>query len=53
LATSDGGYLLAGASASDISGDQTQAGRGGLDYWIAKTVHNGSRNRHLKLVLTR
>jgi len=39
--TADGGYILGGASESGISGDKTQASRGGDDYWIVKTDANG------------
>ncbi|MGV3504082.1 MAG: malectin domain-containing carbohydrate-binding protein [Adhaeribacter sp.] len=35
--TQGGGYVFAGGSASGISGDKTQAHRGGGDYWILKT----------------
>jgi gliding motility-associated-like protein len=34
--TPDGGYLLAGSSHSNISGDKTQNSRGGGDYWVLK-----------------
>ena len=34
--TSDGGYILGGASASNISGDKTDTSRGGADYWVVK-----------------
>ncbi|WP_052257196.1 T9SS type B sorting domain-containing protein [Flavobacterium sp. AED] len=34
--TPDGGYLLAGSSDSNISGDKSQNSRGGGDYWILK-----------------
>src|SRR5205814_5997669 len=39
--TSDGGYILAGYSASEASGDKTQNSRGGWDYWIVRTDANG------------
>ncbi len=39
--TTDGGYILGGASYSGIGGDKTQASRGGNDYWIVKTDANG------------
>ncbi|MBK6640832.1 MAG: hypothetical protein IPG39_06100 [Bacteroidetes bacterium] len=35
--TSDGGYILAGSSNSNISGDKTENNIGSLDYWIVKT----------------
>lgn len=37
LITSDGGYLLAGSSQSDISGDKSENTLGFIDYWIVKT----------------
>jgi hypothetical protein len=37
IATSDGGFLLAGNSDSGIGGDKTEASRGYIDYWIIKT----------------
>jgi len=39
--TSDDGYILAGSSASDISGDKTENGRGATDYWVVKLNKNG------------
>lgn len=42
IETADG-YLLGGWSKSDISGDQTQAKRGGSDFWIVKTDKNGNK----------
>jgi hypothetical protein len=39
--TTDGGYILAGYSKSGISGDKTQASRGGFDYWMVKTNSTG------------
>jgi hypothetical protein len=41
--TSDGGYILGGASISGISGDKTQESRGGKDFWILKTDANGTK----------
>ncbi|RDC64872.1 T9SS type A sorting domain-containing protein [Adhaeribacter pallidiroseus] len=41
--TKDNGYILGGASASNISGDKTQVSRGGLDYWIVKLQADGSK----------
>ncbi len=40
--TSDGGYIVMGASDSNISGDKTENSRGGLDYWILKLDSSGS-----------
>lgn len=34
--TSDGGYLIGGNSASNISGEKSEDSRGGTDYWIIK-----------------
>lgn len=39
--TSDGGYILGGASFSNISGDKTQNSKGGKDFWIVKIDSNG------------
>lgn len=35
--TADGGFILGGHSASDISGEKTEASRGGFDIWLIKT----------------
>jgi hypothetical protein len=43
LQTSDGGYILGGGSTSDSSGDKTQDGWGGTDYWIVKTDSLGNK----------
>ncbi|MGO4904409.1 T9SS type B sorting domain-containing protein [Flavobacterium sp. W20_MBD1_R3] len=40
--TPDGGYLIAGSSLSNISGDKTQNSRGGSDYWILKIDSSGA-----------
>jgi hypothetical protein len=40
--TTDNGFILAGSSASDISGDKTENTNGYDDYWIVKTDANGS-----------
>ncbi|QMU27540.1 T9SS type A sorting domain-containing protein [Adhaeribacter radiodurans] len=37
VATADGGYLLAGSSSSDISGDKSMVSKGDSDYWLVKT----------------
>jgi hypothetical protein len=34
--TADGGYILGGHSDSPVSGDKTEAARGGFDYWAVK-----------------
>jgi len=40
--TSDGSYILGGSSYSSISGNKTQANKGGMDYWIVKLAADGS-----------
>ena len=40
--TLDGGYILGGESDSGISGDKTEASKGGVDYWLVKLHANGS-----------
>ncbi|MBL7939908.1 MAG: PKD domain-containing protein [Flavobacteriales bacterium] len=39
--TSDGGYVLAGTSTSGISGQHSQASRGGVDWWLMKANASG------------
>lgn len=41
--TSDGGYIVAGSSNSPISGDKSEASKGGLDYWVVKFGPNGAK----------
>ncbi|QMU28784.1 T9SS type A sorting domain-containing protein [Adhaeribacter radiodurans] len=41
LRTSDGGYLLAGKSFSNMSGNKRQDSQGSSDYWIVKTDKDG------------
>jgi len=41
LQTSDGGYIVAGTSDSDISGDKTENSNGNADYWIVKLNPSG------------
>ncbi len=41
--TSDGGYILGGTSRSGISGNKTNAGFGGRDYWMVKVNANGNK----------
>jgi hypothetical protein len=41
--TSDGGYVLGGYSFSDISGDKTEANKGGADYWVVKLDAAGEK----------
>lgn len=41
--TNDNGYILGGYSLSDSSGDKTQHGWGGWDYWIVKIDSSGNK----------
>lgn len=41
IQTSDNGYLLAGESSSDISGNKSEDSKGFLDFWIVKLAING------------
>ncbi len=41
--TSDGGYILAGFSESNMSGDKTENSRGSFDYWIVKINSLGQK----------
>jgi hypothetical protein len=43
IVTSDGGYLLAGYSTSDSSGDKSDNRRANADYWIVKIDGNGNK----------
>lgn len=43
VATSDGGYLLAGLSFSNVSGDKTENSKGWNDYWIVKINASGQK----------
>ncbi len=36
--THDGGYILAGATESNASGDKTENGQGDFDYWVVKLL---------------
>ncbi len=40
--TADGGYILGGTSASNISGDKTENSLGGYDYWVIKLDSTGA-----------
>ena len=40
---SDGGYILGGMSASDVTGNKTAAWYGSDDYWVIKVDANGSK----------
>ncbi|MFI5219820.1 MAG: T9SS type A sorting domain-containing protein [Bacteroidia bacterium] len=40
--TTDGGYILGGASSSNISGDKTENSNGGFDYWVLKADLSGN-----------
>lgn len=41
--TSDGGYVFVGYSYSDVSGDKSEAPRGGSDFWVVKLNANGTK----------
>jgi hypothetical protein len=41
--TDDGGYILAGSSNSDISGEKTDYCRGNLDIWVVKLDKRGNK----------
>jgi hypothetical protein len=41
IPTSDGGYMMAGSSYSDASGDKTENSKGGFDYWVIKLNDSG------------
>lgn len=43
LPTPDGGYLLAGLSWSEVSGDRTAASNGRSDYWLVKIDASGNK----------
>ena len=43
ITTSDGGYLLAGSSQSNISGDKSAASKGSDDYWVVKIDSQGNK----------
>ena len=42
IPTADGGFLIAGSSVSDPSGNMTQPNKGDLDYWICKMDANNN-----------
>lgn len=42
IQTSDNGFLLGGHSPSGISGDKSEASRGGIDNWIIKLTNSGN-----------
>ena len=41
--TDDGGFLLAGYSQSDVSGEKSANSKGGYDYWMIKIDSNGNK----------
>jgi hypothetical protein len=43
ILTLDGGYLLAGYSNSDVSGDKSENGKGNRDYWAVKIDAAGNK----------
>jgi len=40
--TTDGGYIMAGASDSDAFGDKSENSKGSFDYWVLKLDENGN-----------
>ncbi len=42
-ATPDGGFVLAGYSASPQGGDKSESSRGGFDFWVVKIDAEGTR----------
>ncbi|MFN8357681.1 MAG: T9SS type A sorting domain-containing protein [Spirosomataceae bacterium] len=43
VATTDGGFLLGGFSASGAEGDKSEASQGREDYWVVKINGNGNK----------
>jgi len=43
IQTEEGDYLLAGNSNSNVSGDKSQASRGGSDYWLVRISAQGAK----------
>ena len=43
VSTPDGGFLLAGSSLSNASGDKSENGKGSLDYWAVKIDAGGNK----------
>ncbi len=43
VSTTDGGFIIVGASESNISGDKTEKNRGEIDFWIVKINANGQK----------
>jgi hypothetical protein len=41
--TQDGGYILGGHSSSGISGEKTEPGKGGSDYWVVRLDAAGNK----------
>jgi len=41
--TATNGFILGGTSSSGISGDKTQSGRGGQDFWLVRVDANGNK----------
>lgn len=41
IPTSDGGFMVAGSSSSDASGDKSENSKGNLDYWLIKLNDSG------------
>lgn len=42
VSTPDGGFLIAGDSASEVNGDKSIANKGGVDLWLVKTDGTGT-----------
>ncbi|HEX8328115.1 MAG TPA: T9SS type A sorting domain-containing protein [Hymenobacter sp.] len=49
IQTADGGYLLAGATTSDVTGDLTQPGKGLVDGWAVKIDAAGIKQWNQRL----
>ncbi len=43
IQTADGGYLVGGASTTNIGGEKTEHSRGGFDFWVVKLNADGSK----------
>lgn len=43
IVAADSGFLLCGTSNSGLSGNKSQAGRGGSDYWVVKISNTGEK----------
>jgi hypothetical protein len=43
ISTSDGGFIIAGESSSNTSGDKTENSKGGFDIWVVKVNSEGQK----------